>query len=169
MKRLYGLIIVVFAIGLFAVWFALPNHVSVAQDKNEQRISALETRVANLEVAVFGNATPAATPAATPVESRQPQSINGTTIEGSGTNLSESFDLAKGRYRVELTYTIASSSDFVGIKIVSSSGGSEMLFSSADATGQWSSSTLLSVESGTYLLEVQASHGTTWKVVFLLL
>jgi hypothetical protein len=82
------------------LWFP-----GVAQDRTEQRLSDLETRVAALEAEVFG--TPLASPeAATPVLAT-PVATTGTfiTVEsiefrGEGSAVSDNFMLQAGTYRV---------------------------------------------------------------------
>jgi hypothetical protein len=159
MKRLSGALLLVFAIAIAAVWFSFPTGVSIAQNTSDQRISDLETRVARLEDTVYGSATPLASPATS-------GAAKTTTIEGSGTNVSKSFDLPAGVYRVELIYTIAASSDYVGVTIVASDGSTKLMFNAADKPGQHNASTVLNAGEDTFVLQVQAASDTTWKVTF---
>ena len=158
MKRLSGALVLMVAIAFGAILSSFPNGVSTAQDTSDQRISALETRVAHLEDTVYANATPLSTP-----DVASPGTV---TLEGSGTNLSKSFHLPQGQYRVELTYTIAASSDFVGITIAASNGDTKLLFNSVDKPGEHSASTLLNAADDTFVLQVQSASDTTWKVTF---
>ncbi|MGI8403777.1 MAG: hypothetical protein ACR2OE_03240 [Thermomicrobiales bacterium] len=158
MKRLSGTILLVIVLAVFAVWATAPNGVSIAQDTNDARISDLETRVANLELTVYGQATP--------VQLQATPNPGGKTIEGSGTNLSESFSLPEGQYRVEIAYTIVASSDFVNIEIVGGGGQTRSIFSTAEGPGDWHSSSLANLGGGNYFLQVTAANDTTWRVTF---
>lgn len=160
MKRLSGAILLIFTVAIATVWMSFPSGISTARDTSDQRISDLETRVARLEGTIYASATPIASPAA-------PRADTDTaTIEGSGTNVSKSFELPAGVYRIELTYTIAASSDYVGVTMVTSDGKSKLIFNAADKPGVHTASTVLNAGADTFVLQVQAASDTTWKVTF---
>lgn len=159
MKQRSGILtlILIFTL-IIAVWATMPNRVSVAQNDSGERISELETRVAALEQTVYGEATP--------VQMQATAIAEGKTIKGSGTNLSESFSLPEGQYRVQVSYTIVAPSDFIGIDLVGAGGQTKSIFNTAESAGDWNASSLLNLGGGDYFLQVKAANDTTWQVIF---
>jgi hypothetical protein len=130
--RITGLVVVALIVGRLLT--------GSAQDTTEQRISALETRVATLEAEAFG--TPVASPHSSPVPGAspcifiatpEPQAGTFVTAErivfsNEGTAVSENFTLGAGNYRVSVTVPAIDQAEHLGISIQPAPGSTGVGF-----------------------------------------
>ena len=150
-----------------------------AQDTTEDRVSALETQVADLDarvsnhgreiqrledkVATLEVGSQPSEPADS--ESEQAPTGEGATISGVGVMVSDKFSLAPGRYKVSATVEVADFDGFI-VRLIGNNGEEEFLFNELIETpGTWTGSTTVEVNGGEYAVQVENTSGA-WTLVF---
>lgn len=156
-----------YAVGLVlacfvAAWIGvgLRSEPAIAQDPTEDRLSALETRVADLETRLSvleGDAVPTAQPS--------PGSGEGTVVlSGVGSVVTEDFWLDAGRYEVTVTYE---SGCCIIVRPYGPSGGEgRSIFNEISSNVGGQAATIYQAsDSGNYFLEVSNNNGP-WTLTF---
>ena len=134
----------VLAVGAAAV-FALP---AAGQDRTEERLTDLETRVAALETTVVMSAPPA------------------TELEGSGNDVTAAFNLEAGRYRVDATYTAPTDLDSFYVNLHGPFGMDQIFIETIPEAGEWEGSTIVRITyAGEHYIEVLGAEGD-WTLTF---
>jgi hypothetical protein len=150
-----------------------------AQDTTEDRVSALETQVADLDNRVSNHGKEierledkvatleAGSQPSEPGDSDSPSEPagDGATVSGVGVMVSDKFSLAPGRYKVSATLEVASFDGFI-VTLIGDNGDEEFLFNEKiDTPGTWTGSTTVEVRGGEYAVQVE-NTGSPWTLVF---
>ncbi len=142
--RFFVVILSILVVGAAAM-FALP---ATGQDRTEERLTDLETRVAALETTVATSMPPAA------------------EFEGSGNDVTDAFNLEAGRYRVDATYTAPTDLASFYVNLHGPIGMDQIFYPTIAEAGEWEGSTIVSVEyAGEHYIEVAGTEGD-WTLTF---
>jgi hypothetical protein len=150
-----------------------------AQDTTGDRVSALETQVADLDTRVSNHgreieriedrvATLEA--GSQPAETGESGSANepagdSATVSGVGVMVSDKFSLAPGRYKVSAALEVSGFDGFI-VHLVGENGDEEYLFNEIIETpGTWTGSTTVEVRGGEYAIQVE-NTSSPWTLVF---
>jgi hypothetical protein len=150
-----------------------------AQDTTEDRVSALETQVADLTTsngkhgrdinrlkdrvsALEGGSQPSETGDSGSTD--QPAG-DSATVSGFGVMVSDKFSLTQGRYKVTATVEAAGFDGFI-VHLYGPNGDEEYLFNELiENGGPWTASTIVEVAGGEYAVGVE-NTGSPWTLVF---
>lgn len=161
------LLVAVFAVTSIGV--GLPSQPTTAQDRTGERLSALETQVANLEERVDALESDEGMSVVTPVSAATPTPVSSgedgiLEISGTGSIVTENFPLEAGRYQV--TVDLASGC-CISLFIYDPSGNETLLFNEifSGSSGGTASDIYRVPESGMYFIDSQNTDGE-WTVTF---
>lgn len=150
-----------------------------AQDNTEGRLGNVETLVADQGTEVAGLRrrvkrlegvvlTPRAGAGASTTERAENAGGSGEApaASGTGTAVSEKFELAAGRYRVTATVEVADFSGFI-CQMYGPAGFEELLFNELiDSPGTWTGSTVVEIPTaGEFFVEV-SNTAAPWRLTF---
>lgn len=153
--RVLVVILSILVVGAAAM-FALP---ATGQDRTEDRLSALETRVAALETAATDEraGTPQARSLAEPI-----------TIKGTGVMVSEEFVLPEGRYRIDATVAVESEQEMMFRAVIHhpSGGGTILFVDTIEGPQEWEGFAVFEARrTGGYFIEV-TDGDAPWSLQF---
>lgn len=163
---------------IFAVGFAALSVPADAQDTTAARLGAVETEVAAQGTEVTGLRkrvkrledvvlTPQATQAGQSSEVAQPETgETAPTVSGTGTTVSEKFNLAAGRYKVTVTLQVGDFSGFI-CHLYGPGNFDDYLFNELiDTPGTWTGSPVVQIPtSGEFFVEV-SNTDAAWQLTF---
>jgi hypothetical protein len=168
-RVLSGLLIV---LGLIVGTFALAP--ADAQDATADRVTALETSVADQQDEISGLRkrvkrleAVVLTPQTGSDEGPPPQAGDGTVeLSGTGIGVTEGFALSPGRYRVKATVQTAGFTGFALI-LYGSDDFEDLVFNEiVEEPGTWEGQAVVEIETaGEYFAEIQNTEAT-WTIVF---